>query len=140
MFNSVSFKARAHLLKLLGDELIGDDRLAIFELVKNAYDADAKNHMAEPNSLGAALKTIRKARGLSQEAFSGVSSRTYLSSLERGVKNLALIKLDELCRVMKIHPLTLLALVYAEGDTDKVERVLWQARLELKDLLSGEMQ
>lgn len=39
--DSVSFKANAHLLKLLGDELIGDDRLAIFELVKNAYDADA---------------------------------------------------------------------------------------------------
>ncbi|MDH5902846.1 ATP-binding protein [Vibrio splendidus] len=35
------FKANAHLLKLLGDQLIGDDRLAIFELVKNAYDADA---------------------------------------------------------------------------------------------------
>ncbi len=35
------FKARAHLLRLLGDELIGDDRLAIFELVKNSYDADA---------------------------------------------------------------------------------------------------
>lgn len=41
MSDSVSFKAKAHLLKLLGDELIGDDRLAIFELVKNAYDADA---------------------------------------------------------------------------------------------------
>ncbi len=38
---SQSFKARAHLLKLLGDQLIGDDRLAVFELVKNAYDADA---------------------------------------------------------------------------------------------------
>jgi DNA mismatch repair ATPase MutL len=25
----------------LGEELIGDDRLAIFELVKNGYDADA---------------------------------------------------------------------------------------------------
>lgn len=36
-----AFKARAHLLKLLGDELIGDDRLAVFELVKNGYDADA---------------------------------------------------------------------------------------------------
>lgn len=36
-----SFRANAHLLKLLGDQLIGDDRLAIFELVKNAYDADA---------------------------------------------------------------------------------------------------
>lgn len=34
-------RARSHLLKLLGDELIGDDRLAIFELVKNGYDADA---------------------------------------------------------------------------------------------------
>ena len=38
---TASFRANAHLLKLLGDELIGDDRLAIFELVKNAYDADA---------------------------------------------------------------------------------------------------
>lgn len=36
-----SFRANAHLLKLLGDQLIGDDRLAVFELVKNAYDADA---------------------------------------------------------------------------------------------------
>lgn len=41
MTTTASFRANAHLLKLLGDELIGDDRLAIFELVKNAYDADA---------------------------------------------------------------------------------------------------
>jgi hypothetical protein len=41
MSEYVAFKAKAHLLKLLGDELIGDDRLAIFELVKNSYDADA---------------------------------------------------------------------------------------------------
>jgi len=38
---TTAFRANAHLLKLLGDQLIGDDRLAIFELVKNAYDADA---------------------------------------------------------------------------------------------------
>jgi len=38
---TASFRANAHLLKLLGDQLIGDDRLAVFELVKNAYDADA---------------------------------------------------------------------------------------------------
>ncbi|WP_420634468.1 ATP-binding protein [Candidatus Palauibacter sp.] len=29
------------MLRLLGDELIGSPRLAVFELVKNAYDADA---------------------------------------------------------------------------------------------------
>ena len=38
---SQSFRPRARILRLLGDELIGNDRLAIFELVKNAYDADA---------------------------------------------------------------------------------------------------
>lgn len=36
-----TFKLRARLLKLLGEELIGSQHLAIFELVKNAYDADA---------------------------------------------------------------------------------------------------
>tara|TARA_A100000171_G_scaffold25970_1_gene24266 strand:- start:7950 stop:8240 length:291 start_codon:yes stop_codon:yes gene_type:complete len=96
--------------------------------------------MSEENSLGKALKTIRKARGLSQEAFSGVSSRTYLSSLERGVKNPTLLKLGELCGVMRVHPLTLLALAYADGEIEDVERVIEQTRQELKGLLSGEMR
>ena len=38
---SLPFRPRARLLQLLGDELIGSPRLAVFELVKNAYDADA---------------------------------------------------------------------------------------------------
>ena len=37
------FRPRARILQLLGDELIGSPRLAVFELVKNAYDADAEN-------------------------------------------------------------------------------------------------
>ncbi len=36
-------KAKSHILSLLGEELIGSDSLAIFELVKNSYDADAEN-------------------------------------------------------------------------------------------------
>lgn len=36
-----SMRARARLLSLLGEQLIGNDQLAVFELVKNAYDADA---------------------------------------------------------------------------------------------------
>jgi hypothetical protein len=35
------FRPRARLLQLLGDQLIGDPRVAVFELVKNAYDADS---------------------------------------------------------------------------------------------------
>lgn len=38
-----NLKARSHILSLLGDELIGSDALAVFELVKNSYDADATN-------------------------------------------------------------------------------------------------
>ena len=54
--NEYPIRARSHLLKLLGDELIGDDRLAIFELVKNGYDADATKVEIE---LGIAAKPER---------------------------------------------------------------------------------
>ena len=43
MNKKIPFRVQSHVLKLLGDELIGHDRLAIFELVKNSYDADATN-------------------------------------------------------------------------------------------------
>ncbi len=35
------FKPRARIMHLLGDQLIKDANIAVFELVKNAYDADA---------------------------------------------------------------------------------------------------
>ena len=40
---SLAFRPRARLLRLLGDELIRDPNIAIFELVKNAYDADSSS-------------------------------------------------------------------------------------------------
>ena len=53
---SLQFRPRARILQLLGDELIGSPRLAVFELVKNAYDADAEtvrvvlNNIERPNA------------------------------------------------------------------------------------------
>ena len=88
--------------------------------------------MAAKHTLSEALKTIRKARGLSQEAFSNVSSRTYMSSLERDLKSPTLNKLAELCEVMEIHPLTLLTLAYAGDDTQQAEQLLAQVWQELK--------
>ncbi|HGN2711666.1 helix-turn-helix domain-containing protein [Pseudomonas aeruginosa] len=85
-------------------------------------------------SLPDALRRIRKARGLSQEAFSDVSSRTYLSSLERGLKSPTLNKLDELCEVMKVHPLTLLTLAYAADGKSHADELLEQVRQELDGL------
>lgn len=49
-----AFKPRARLLQLLGDQLIGSSKLAVFELVKNAYDADASEVSITLGGLGTA--------------------------------------------------------------------------------------
>ncbi|ROQ48436.1 helix-turn-helix protein [Marinobacter sp. 3-2] len=67
-------------------------------------------------AFGQALRRQRKAKGLSQEAFTRVSSRTYLSELERGLKNPTLDKIEELATTMGIHPLTLLVECYSLKD------------------------
>lgn len=66
------------------------------------------------NNFAAGLKNARNARGLSQEDFGLVSSRTYVSSLERGLKSPTLNKVDDLAEVIGVHPLTLLVLSYAD--------------------------
>ena len=91
--------------------------------------------MAAKDSLATAIRTVRKARGLSQEAFSDVSSRTYMSTLERDLKSPTLNKLAELCEVMEIHPLTLLTLAYAGGSQRKTDPLLAQVRQELEAML-----
>lgn len=91
--------------------------------------------MAAKHSLAVAIRTVRKARGLSQEAFSDVSSRTYMSSLERDQKSPTMHKLIELCEVMEVHPLTLLTLAYAGDNTRKADQLLEQVREELAAVL-----
>jgi anti-sigma regulatory factor (Ser/Thr protein kinase) len=41
--DNLPFKPRARMLLLLGDQLIRDPGIAVFELVKNAYDADSSD-------------------------------------------------------------------------------------------------
>lgn len=90
--------------------------------------------MAEQYSLAKALKAVRKARGLSQEAFSDVSSRTYLSTLERDLKSPTLSKLAELCEVMNVHPLTLLTLAYTGDSAQELDELLDRVRREAEGL------
>ena len=71
----------------------------------------------EPNmnlrqSLAIAIRTVRKNKGLTQEDFGVVSSRTYLSSLERGLKSPTVDKLEEIAEVLGMHPATILLLAY----------------------------
>ena len=54
-----AFRPRARLLQHLGDQLIGTPRLAVFELVKNAYDADASLVEIELSGIGTEQPSIR---------------------------------------------------------------------------------
>lgn len=63
-------------------------------------------------SLATAIRTVRKNRGLTQEDFGIVSSRTYLSSLERGLKSPTVDKLEEIAGVLDVHPATILLMAY----------------------------
>lgn len=67
-------------------------------------------------AFGMALKRLRSSRKLSQEDFSDVSSRTYLSTLERGLKSPTIEKVDELASVLDVHPLTILTGCYLLQD------------------------
>lgn len=64
-------------------------------------------------SLATAIRTVRKNKGLTQEDFGVVSSRTYLSSLERGLKSPTVDKLEEIAGVLNVHPATILLMAYA---------------------------
>lgn len=64
-----------------------------------------------------ALRTIRKARGVAQEQFDQISSRTYVSALERGVKAPTIGKVEQLSEVLRVHPLTLMAAAYLDDQS-----------------------
>lgn len=93
-----------------------------------------------PNRFDKALKTVRLARGLSQEAFDLVSSRTYVSTLERGLKSPTISKIEELATVLGVHPLTLLALSYLDTSTYATfDGLARQVSAEIDELRKGEI-
>jgi len=83
-------------------------------------------------AFGLALKELRNSKELTQEDFSEVSSRTYLSTLERGLKSPTLEKLDQLASVLGVHPVTLIVKCYLNQNPQLPMTELWnQVRSEL---------
>lgn len=136
-----AFRPRARILKLLGDQLIGSPRLAIFELVKNAYDADASKvfvqiigvDTSEPSILifddgmGMNLQTIRDVwlvpahdhRALQREE----GRRTAKGRLplgEKGVGRFAVHKLGDVIQLV----------TRAEGMPECVVDIDWASLIE----------
>ena len=71
-----TFRPRARLLQLLGDQLIRDPRIGVFELVKNAYDADSPSvkvifeNVEDPET--AAIKITDKGEGMDLDTVTGI--------------------------------------------------------------------
>lgn len=81
------------------------------------------------------LKAAREARGLTQEDFSIVSSRTYLSTLERGLKSPTLEKIQAIAKLMDVHPLTLLAFTYMQLDENpSLESLMQRVQREISEI------
>lgn len=93
-------------------------------------------HKLELNaSFGLALKRLRSHKKLTQEDFSSTSSRTYLSTLERGLKSPTLEKIDQLAEILGVHPITMLAEAYLIKDmAADCESLLERLRSELESL------
>jgi transcriptional regulator with XRE-family HTH domain len=82
-----------------------------------------------------ALKFVRNVKHLSQESFGLVSSRTYVSSLERNLKSPTLSKLESLAKVMNVHPLSLMTLTYLQNiSTEDAKKVFDHVFEEISEL------
>ncbi|MCK9801591.1 helix-turn-helix domain-containing protein [Pseudomonas sp. MAFF 302030] len=90
-------------------------------------------------AFGLALKQVRSSRNLTQEDFATVSSRTYLSTLERGLKSPTLEKVDQLAGALAVHPLTILVATYvAKESYQDVELLFQKIRDELGSVSPSE--
>jgi len=85
-------------------------------------------------AFGQALRMARKSKGISQEDLSDVSSRTYVSALERGIQSPTLEKIDQLATELGIHGLTLIAAAFARRDATSVDDLLAKIRTEIDEL------
>lgn len=141
MSKEMPFRVQSHVLKLLGDELIGHDRLAVFELVKNSYDADAEDVeiildltsdrpfiSVKDDGDGMSLEIIENAWleiGTSFKRGTAKKVRTKLGRLplgEKGVGRLAVQKLGSNIQLI----------------TKQIDKPEYELKINWDDLISGE--
>ena len=85
--------------------------------------------------LAKALASARKYKGIPQEGFSNISSRTYVSTLERGLKSPTVDKLEGLCHILDIHPVSLLFAAYVLAGSNRPEELHQKISKEVDQIL-----
>jgi Histidine kinase-, DNA gyrase B-, and HSP90-like ATPase len=81
-----ALRPRARILRTLGDELISSETVAVIELVKNAYDADATRVLVrfqEPLEIGQGMiEVIDNGHGMSLETIQNAWMEPALNRLQ----------------------------------------------------------
>ena len=82
-----------------------------------------------------AFKNVRKAKGYTQEDFDEVSSRTYVSTIERQVHSPSLDKIEVLANEMNVKPITLLVLAnYYMHPSQSIENQIKALEKDVKNI------
>lgn len=90
--------------------------------------------MSVKNAVAIVLKTMRKTRGLSQKNLAEVSSRTYVSKLERGQSSPTLEMMATLSSPLGLSPLGLVAMTLATETGQSVKSLLNHVEREVEAL------
>lgn len=84
-------------------------------------------------ALGAALKSFRLKRNISQESMG--PSQPYISNLEGGRWSASLDKIEQMSAVLGVHPVTVILAGYLTLEQDaNPEEVLERVRSELREI------
>lgn len=90
--------------------------------------------MSLKTSFAAVLKAMRLARGLSQKKLAEVSSRTYVSKLERGQSSPTLEMITALSAPLGVSPLTFIAMTLGAETGQSLSALVSRVEIELEEL------
>ncbi|WP_122665087.1 helix-turn-helix domain-containing protein [Pseudomonas viridiflava] len=90
--------------------------------------------MSLKNAFAAVLKAMRASKGLTQRNLAEVSSRTYVSKLERAQSSPTLEMITALSGPLSVNPLTLVAITLCTGSRESVSALLRRTQEELAKL------
>lgn len=90
--------------------------------------------MSLKNAFAAVLKAMRAGKGLTQRNLAEVSSRTYVSKLERAQSSPTLEMITALSGPLNVNTLTLVAITLCAESGQSVDALLRRTQEELADL------
>jgi transcriptional regulator with XRE-family HTH domain len=90
--------------------------------------------MSLKTSFASVIKAMRATRGLSQKNLAEVSSRTYISKLERGQCSPTLEMITALSAPLNLSPLTLVALAIGTESGQPIRSLVSRLEVELSEL------